>query len=109
MFKRDVLSAMLKRAVDILPFEELSRLLPFQTRIVSGSTLNHLQSRHAFDIETRGRYSYMAGYVIRENDTLCRRSDAAGYLTHGYRLHTENCPGCTAIAQGLIKRDIENA
>ena len=99
---------MLKKAVDILPFEELGRMLPFQTRIVSGATLNHIQSRHAYDIETRGRYSYMAGYVVRENDTLCRRSDAAGRLVYGYK-QSENCPGCTAIAQGLIRRDIENA
>jgi len=104
MFKKEVLPALLKVAAATIQFEDLGRYLPFQTRVVSGDTFNHIQSRTAYDIETFGRYDI---YVVEENDTLCRRAGKLSSTRGG--VNDENCPGCLAIAQGIIKRDIESA
>lgn len=104
MFKNEVVSALLKVAASTIAFEDLGRYLPFQTRIVSGETFNHIQSRTAYDIVTRGRYTE---YTVEEFETLCRRTGPITHFSGG--VQDENCPGCTAIAQGIIKRDIENA
>ena len=110
MFKRDVNSAILKLAVATVAFEDLGKYLPFQTRIISGETFNHIQSLHAYDVKTYGKViGYASGrytpeYTVSEGDTLCRRSGRSWR----WRMD-ENCPGCLAIAQGIIKRDIENA
>ena len=110
MFKSEVLQALLKVAASTISFEDLSRYLPFQTRIVSGENFNHIQSRHAYDIGTY-RKSQKLGrtfeYTVSEGDTLCRRGGSLRSTRGG--VNDENCPGCTAIAQGIIKRDIENA
>jgi hypothetical protein len=116
MFKKKVASAILKTAVSTIEFEDLSRYLPFQTRVVSGSTYNHIQSQTAYDITTYGRpwarngltpYPLFREYTISEGDTLCRRNGRLLFVRAG--VMDQNCPGCEAIAQGLIKRDIENA
>jgi len=110
MFKKDVLSAVLKEVVATTEFADLSRYLPFQTRIVSGSHFNHLQSQHAYDIITYGKpvadYRMNTEFTVREGDTLCRKT---GYVITNGGFMREDCPGCLAIAQGIIKRDIENA
>jgi hypothetical protein len=113
MFKKDALLALLKKAVGTVCFEDLSRYLPFQTRIVSGSTFNHIQSLTVYDIKTygrplTGRYEYLSTeYTVSEGDTLCRKIGRIMFERGG--VHDENCPGCLAIAQGIIRRDIENA
>jgi hypothetical protein len=114
MFKSEVISALLKDSTREIPFEKLSRFLPFQTRIVSGSNFNHIQSLTIYDIKTYGkppiRYGlegYPPEYTVSEGDTLCRRSGRLVSTRGG--VNDENCPGCLAIAQGIIKRDIENA
>ena len=109
MFKKDFLPSILKIATDLIPFEELSRYLPFQTRVVSGYTFNHIQSLTAYDIETTGKLCYAGrySYTVSEGDTLCRRS--APLLYDDVGVQDEDCPGCLAIAQGLIRRDIELA
>jgi hypothetical protein len=115
MFKNEVASALLEVAASTVAFEDLSRYLPFQTRIVSGETYNHIQSRHAYDIKTygNGQFSFIEQrtlypeYTVEENDTLCRRSGRLVSTKGG--VNDENCPGCLSIAQGIIKRDIENA
>jgi hypothetical protein len=115
MLKKDVLQALLKVAASTIAFEDLSRYLPFQTRVVSGNMYNHIQSQTAYDITTYGRpwarngltpYPLFREYTISEGDTLCRRSGLV-FVRGG--LMKENCPGCEAIAQGIIKRDIESA
>jgi len=77
------------------PFEQISRFLPFQTKIVAGYNHNHIMSQTAFDIVTEKR-------VIREGETLCGRQ------SHEYFLEAidSNCPGCLAIGQGLALREI---
>ena len=117
MYKRQVLQALLKVEAATIAFEDLGRYLPFQTRIVSGSNYNHIQSRHAYDIKTYGKpspcYRFTGNtliypeYTVSEGDTLCRRAGRILFERGG--VMDENCPGCTAIAQGIIKRDIENA
>lgn len=114
MFKDEVLQALLKVAASTIAFEDLGRYLPFQTRIVSGSNFNHIQSRHAYDVKTYGKaivstspWSSRPEYTVEENDTLCRRAGKLVSTRGG--VNDENCPGCTAIAQGIIKRDIESA
>jgi hypothetical protein len=105
MFKNEVHSALLKVAASTIEFEDLARFLPFQTRIVSGDTLNHIQSLYAYDVKTYGK---VYEYIVSEGDTLCRRGSLQFFTTNG-GVNDENCPGCLAIAQGIIKRDIENA
>jgi hypothetical protein len=121
MFKNEVLPALLKVATSTIAFEDLGRYLPFQTRVVSGSTFNHIQSRHAYDVKTYGKpskrftglrppYSTVTDYpeyTVSEGDTLCRRVGSLRSTRGG--VNDENCPGCLAIAQGIIKRDIESA
>lgn len=105
MFKKNAVHDALRAAIGMISFENLGRYLPFQTQIVSGRNYNHIQSLYAFDIETRGKNGET--YIVSEGDTLCRRS---GYLyVSGGLLRDEDCPGCLAIAHGLITRDIENA
>jgi hypothetical protein len=111
MFKKEVVSALLKVAASTIAFEDLGRYLPFQTRIVGGETFNHIQSQHAYDVKTYGKSGLnpLYGryeYTVSESDTLCRRT---GGRTWVGAVNDENCPGCLAIAQGIIKRDIENA
>jgi hypothetical protein len=112
MFKSEVLQGLLKVAASTIAFEDLSRYLPFQTRIVSGDTLNHIQSLYAYDVKTYGKPLWFGApihheYIVSEGDTLCRRS-GTNLMTRG-GVMDDNCPGCLAIAQGIIKRDIENA
>jgi hypothetical protein len=114
MFKNEVASSLLKIVTASIQFEDLSRYLPFQTRIVSGETFNHIQSQTAYDVKTYGkpfstlRYgATYPEYTVSEGDTLCRRAGRTLFTRGG--VMDENCPGCTAIAQGIIKRDIENA
>jgi len=110
MFKNEVLPALLKVAAATIRFEDMSRYLPFQTRIVSGDTFNHIQSRHAYDIKTyrtSQKLDRTFEYTVSEGDTLCRRGGPLSSTRGG--VNDENCPGCTAIAQGIIKRDIESA
>jgi len=114
MFKKDVLSAVLKEVVATTAFADLSRYLPFQTRVVSGSHFNHLQSQHAYDIITYGKpekiysdgSSFYPEHVVTEGNTLCRKT---GWVNTAGGFMREDCPGCLAIAQGIIKRDIEQA
>ena len=109
MFKKDVASAILKAVVSTVAFEDVSRYLPFQTRVVSGSHFNHIQSQTAYDITTYGKRAaddspfFTATYIVSEGDTLCRKT---GWIAVGGFMR-EDCPGCLAIAQGIIKRDIE--
>ena len=105
MFKDEVLSALLRVAVSDTTFRRLYRLLPFPTRIVSGHTYNHIQYLGAYDIETPSRYGTR---TVTDGDTLCRRAGRYYVPDEGYQ-HEENCPGCDAIARGIIARDIENA
>jgi len=113
MFKNEVHSALLKVAASTIEFEDLARFLPFQTRIVSGDTFNHIQSLYAYDVKTYGkpfttsRWGGIPEYTVSEGDTLCRRGSRLMFERGG--VNDENCPGCTAIARGIIKRDIENA
>jgi hypothetical protein len=116
MFKNEMVSALIKVAASTIQFEDLSRYLPFQTRIVSGETYNHIQSQTAYDITTYGRpwarngltpYPLFREYTVSEGDTLCRRGGPLASTRGG--VNDENCPGCLAIAQGIIKRDIESA
>lgn len=115
MLKTEVISQALKAAAGAIQFEDLPRYLPFQTRIVSGTNLNHIQSLHVYDITTYGKpqYSYIEQktlypqYTVEEGDTLCRRFGRLISTKGG--VNDENCQGCHAIAAGLIKRDIENA
>jgi len=97
--RRNVLPTLLKMVCASLPFDRLSAYLPFQTRIVAGFNFNHIQSLSGFDIETERR-------VIEEGDTLCGRKSCIRFLRYS---HEENCPGCEAIARGLVAREIENA
>jgi hypothetical protein len=114
MFKSEILPALLKVAASTIAFEDLGRYLPFQTRIVSGKTFNHIQSRHVYDIRTYGkpRYSFIEQenlyptYTVSEGDTLCRRGGLLASTRGG--VNDENCPGCLSIAQGIIRRDIES-
>lgn len=118
MFKNEFISKSLKAAVATIRFEDLARYLPFQTRYVSGDTFNHIQSQHVYDIKTYGKpvpkyvetYLYIGvyapEYTVEEGDTLCRR-DGRIRVVEG--VMKENCPGCEAIARGIIKRDIEQA
>jgi hypothetical protein len=114
MFKNEVASSLLKIVTASIQFEDLSRYLPFQTRIVSGETFNHIQSQTAYDVKTYGKavcptspWSSRPEYTVSEGDTLCRRNSVILFTRGG--VMDENCPGCTAIAQGIIKRDIEQA
>lgn len=121
MFKNEVISKSLKAAVATIRFEDLARYLPFQTRYMSGDTFNHIQSLHVYDIKTYGKpvpryvtgtYHYLGvyspEYTVEEGDTLCRRvGRIRGRVVEA--VMKENCPGCEAIAQGIIKRDIEQA
>lgn len=109
MFKRDVMTNLLKALSASIPFEDLQRFLPFQTRVVGGHNFNHLQYLGAYDIMTYGkpsRFDLHPEYTVSEGDTLCRRSSPLMYRNG---VNEENCPGCRSIAQGIIKRDIENA
>jgi hypothetical protein len=113
MIKKDIVSAIIKTAIATITFENVQRYLPFQTRIVSGENFNHIQSRTVYDIRTYGkpRFSYIEQttlypeFTVEENDTLCRRTGKLISTKGG--VNDENCPGCLAIAQGIIKRDIE--
>ena len=119
MFKNKVVSALLKKVAEMIPFNDLSRYLPFQTRIVSGDTFNHIQSQTAYDIQTYGKPTLQSGvalpyyspvYTVSEDDTLCRRAGRSPSLYNvvgGFM--RRDCPGCTAIAHGIIKRDLEQA
>ena len=111
MLKRDVQKNLLKALSASILFEDLQRFLPFQTRVVGGHNFNHLQYLGAYDIKTYGKPSerfaaYAPEYTVSEGDTLCRRSSP---ITYRNGVNDENCPGCLSIAQGIIKRDIENA
>ena len=96
MFKTEILSALLKASTQLIRFEDVQRFLPFQTRIVSGSNFNHIQSRTAFDVKTYGKpfttLRYGAAYpeyTVSEGETLCRRS---GRLTSTRGGHSRLCP-----------------
>jgi len=79
---------------DEIPFEGISRLLPFPTEIIAGYNHNHIRSLYAFDIVTEKR-------TISEGDTLCGRGSS-----EYFRSADSNCPGCLAIGKGLALRDI---
>ena len=99
MFKNKVVPALLKKMAEMIPFNDLSRYLPFQTRIVSGNTFNHIQSQTAYDITTYGKREaddsprYTSVYTVSEGDTLCRRD---GGFVYDRGVMYKNCPGCTA-------------
>ena len=96
--RRDVLPALLKQMVEKISFDRLPAYLPFQSRVIVGYHFNHIQSLSGFDIVTERR-------VVTEGNTLCGRHSFVGYVTE----MDENCPGCEAIAQGLVAREITNA
>jgi len=104
MFKSEVVTEMIKMATSGIKFEDLSKFLPFQTRVVSGETFNHIQSQTVYDIRV-GPFS--TWYTVSQGDTLCRRKGRLVSTKGG--VNDENCPGCLAIAHGIIKRDLERA
>ncbi len=97
--RRALVSTLIESVVALVPLGSLGRLLPFQTRVIGGYTFNHIQSLSAFDIETERR-------VIEEGDTLCGRKSSA-YHVGG--VNDRDCPGCTAIGQGLATRELEKS
>ena len=108
MFKKDFVSNAIKALAKQIPFEDLSRFLPFQTGLVAGDNHVHIQYLGAYDVKTYGkadRFGVRPEYTVTEGDTLCRRQGVVALS--GICLHP--CPGCQAIAEGLIKRDIESA
>jgi hypothetical protein len=115
MFKSEVVTEMIKTATGAIKFEDLSKFLPFQTRVVSGETFNHIQSQTVYDIRTYGKPSSRTlygdtlyhEYTVSQGDTLCRRKGRLISTKGG--VNDENCPGCLAIAHGIIKRDLERA
>jgi len=74
-----------------IPFEGISRLLPFPTQIVAGFNHNHIMSTYAHDIKTETR-------TISEGDTLCGRKSSKFFLEAN-----TNCPGCSAIGENLAQ------
>ena len=97
--RRSTVSLLIKAAFELTPLGSLGRLLPFQTRVIGGDNFNHIQSLSAFDIDTERR-------VIEEGDTLCGRKSSA-YHVGG--VNDRDCPGCTAIGQGLATRELEKS
>ncbi len=91
----EVLTETMQGVKDEIPFEGISRLLPFPTEIVGGYNHNHIRSLYAFDIETEKR-------TIIEGETLCGRHSSEYFL----EAIDSNCPGCEAIGKGLALRDI---
>ena len=81
---------------DAMMFDEIDKFLPFQTRVVLGATMNHIQSTSVFAIATENR-------LVKDGDTLCGRK--APVIWEGDRNHP-NCPGCEAIGKGLAIRDL---
>jgi hypothetical protein len=90
----DVLVEAKQEVKDEIPFEGISRLLPFPTETVAGYNHNHIRSLYAFDVETEKR-------TIREGDTLCGRKSSVYFKSAD-----TNCAGCEAIGKGLALRDI---
>jgi hypothetical protein len=81
---------------EAIHFDEIGKFLPFQTRVVMGETMNHIQSTSVFAIKTENR-------LVKDGDTLCGRK--APVIWEGDRNHP-NCPGCEAIGKGLAVRDL---
>ena len=79
-----------------IPFEAIGKFLPFQTRIIAGASLNHIQSTSIFVIHTDTRN-------ILDGDTLCGRGSNL-YTIFGR--HDEDCPGCEAIGKNFAVRDL---
>ena len=90
----EVLTETKQEVKDEIPFEGISRLLPFPTEIVGGCNHNHIRSLYAFDIETEKR-------TIIEGETLCGRKSSVYFKSAD-----TNCAGCEAIGKGLALRDI---
>ena len=92
----EVLTETKQEVKDEIPFEGISRLLPFPTEIVGGYNHNHIRSLYAFDIETEKR-------TISEGETLCGRKSPEYFKSCE---EDTNCPGCENIGKGLALRDI---
>lgn len=90
----EAMVAVINSVKDSIPFEEVHRGLPFQTRVAAGSNLNHIVVDSILPIE-----------IDRvEGDTLCGRL-RGGLREFTYGGTERNCPGCLAIAQGLVAKE----
>jgi hypothetical protein len=80
-----------------LPTERLQAYLPFQTSIRRGTDHIHIVNESVFSVETRYHF-------IHTNETLCgRRKRSMADVPRGT---AATCPGCTAIAKGVVARHI---
>lgn len=90
----EALRAVINSAKDSIPFEQVHKGLPFQTRVAAGSNLNHIVVDSVLPIEIDRR----------DGETLCGRL-RGGLRDFTYGGDNRNCPGCLAIAQGLVAKE----
>lgn len=97
MRKLTLLEAVIDCFKDNISFDDLYRALPFATDLIEGNTKTHIVSKHAFNIPL-----FNQNRDVREGETLCGRFGTQYAAINNY----EPCPGCTAIGQGIVAREL---
>ena len=88
--------ALVEAIQESIPFNDIGKFLPFQTRVVMGVEHNHIQSTCAFVIKTENR-------LVKDGDTLCGRKSPFAIVGNERK---SDCPDCDAIGKGLAVRDL---